>query len=208
MEMKYKIHYVIEVALAVAIIVLFALHFTGKGQSSSSGEKASEEVTVDKPLPVAYVDLDSLLSTYTYSIDLNEQMMKKFENARANMTEKQRKFKAEVEEFDRLSQTNSYLSRERAESEQQRLIKKQDELRKLEDEQTQKLSEEQARVNEDLRSTIVKHLTAFNKDKNYQLILGKIGENILYSNQSHNITTEVIDYLNKQYAASPLVKKE
>ncbi|MDR3308554.1 MAG: OmpH family outer membrane protein [Tannerella sp.] len=203
--MKDKIHYVIEAALAVAVLILFALNFTDKGQLLS-GQDAADGAKVDNTLPIAYVDMDSLLSYYSYSIDLNEQLMKKYENVRATMTEKQRKFEVEATDFQRKVETNSFLSQERAKSEQQRLLSKQEELRRLDAEQTQKLSDEQARMNEDLRSTIIKNVSIFNKDKGYQLIMGKIGENILYSNRSFNITSEIIEYLNKQYAVSPLIK--
>ena len=207
--MKNNLHYAIEAVLAVAVVVLFALHFGGKNKSVHKNDQMSENGSAsEETLPIAYIDVDTLMLNYTYSIDLNEQITKKYENSRANLTEKLRKLQSEAADFQRKVETNSFLSRERAESEQQRLLKKQEELQKLEAQLSQELAEEQQRMNEDLRKTIISQLREFNKDKGYQIVYGKLNDNILYAADAYNITKEVIDHLNRQHAASPLTKKE
>jgi outer membrane protein len=207
--MKDKLHYIVEAALAVAVLILFILNFSGKAGAS----KPDENVVVNdnesvKHLPIAYVDVDSLMSNYNYSIDLNEQIAKKYENSKASLTEKLRKLQADAAEFQRKAETNAFLSRERAEAEQQRILKKQDELQKLEAEYTQDLAMEQNRMNEELRSTIISQMRKFNSDKRYQIIFGKMNDNILFADGAYNITAEVIEFLNKSYQASPVIKPE
>jgi outer membrane protein len=198
---------VVEGVLLIAVIILFVLVLPGKGGSTSTASTAGDDSdVVGKTLPIAYVDVDSLLQNYNYAIDLNEQMSKKYENSRANMTEKLRRLQAEGAEFQRKYETNAFLSRERAEAEQQRLLKKQEELQKLEAELTKELADEQTRMNEDLRQTIITQLRQYNKDKHYHIIYGKINENIIYAENAYNITAEVIDYLNRQHAVSPLAR--
>jgi len=205
--MKEKLHYAIEAVLAVAVIILFVLQFSDNKKLSGSKVSAPENKNIlGEFMPIAYIEIDSLMSNYTYSIDLNEQMVKKMENSRANFTERMRRFDAEVAEFQRKFQTNAFLSQERAEAEQQRLIKKQEELQNLEAQLSQEIAEEQFRMNDDLRKTIITNLREFNKGKNYQIVMGKMNDNILYADDAYNITTDVVEFLNKQHAASPASK--
>lgn len=205
--MKEKIHYVIEAVLAVAVIVLFIFQFTGNKKSSAVSTVAvAGEGSSNEKMPIAYVDLDSLMTTYMYSIDLNEQMAKKVENSRANLTEKTRKLQAEVADFQKKVETGAFLTRERAEAEQQRLMKKQEDLQLLEAQLSQDLGTEQQRMHEDLRNTIILQLREFNQNKGFQLIQGKMNDNILYADDAYDITGEVIEFLNRKYAASPVLK--
>ena len=205
--MKEKIHYVIEAVLAVAVIILFVFQFSGNKKSSDSNSVISGGgTTSEEIMPMAYIDVDSLMSNYTYSIDLSEQLAKRVENSRANLTERYRKLQSEVNDFQRKVQTNAFLSRERAEAEEQRLMKKQGELENLEAQMSQELGEENMRVGEELRNTIISQLNEFNKSKGYHIIYGKKNDNILYADEAYNITAEVIDYLNKSHAASPAGK--
>lgn len=209
--MKEKVHYVIEAVLAVAVIILFILQFSDDKKKSVVGDNVSviEGGSVSEhPMPVAFVDVDSLISNYTYSIDLNEQITKKFENSRASLTEKLRKLQTEAADFQRKAETGAFLSRERMEAEQQRIMKKDQELQELQAQMSQELGEEQLRINEELRNTIVSQLREYNKAKGYHIVYGKTNDNILYADDAYNITKEVIDYLNRQHASSPAAKTD
>jgi Outer membrane protein (OmpH-like). len=202
--MKEKLHYAIEAVLVIAMIILFVLQFSGNKKSSNANSAVSEDKAASGEfMPVAYIDIDSLLVNYTYSIDLNEQMVKKMENAKANLVERSHKFEAEAADFQRKYETNAFISPERAKSEYDRIMKKQAELQNLEAQLQQELGLENMRMNEEIRKTIITQLREYNKGKNYQIIYGKMNDNILYSNDAYNITTEVIEFLNKQHAVSP-----
>ena len=86
-------------------------------------------------------------------------------------------------------------------SEQARLMKKQQELQDFDNRLAQELVSEQQRLNEQLRDTLVSQLRVYNKDKGYQVILSNtMGDNILLAGDAYDITKEVIEYLNKNYA--------
>ena len=202
--MKEKIHYVIEAALAVAVIILFIFQFSGN-KHDSTGSISGGEVSFGEAMPMAYINVDSLMLNYTYSIDLNEQLMRKFENSQANLTERMRKLQADAEGFQRKVQTGSFLSQERAEAERDRIVKSEEDYRRLEQKLSQDFNDEQLRVNEELRNSIITNLREFNKDKKYHIVYGKMNDNILYADEAYNITDEVIKFLNMKYAASPAV---
>ena len=51
-------------------------------------------------------------------------------------------------------------------------------------------------------------LNAYNKDKKYDLILTKQGDNILYAAKRFDITNDVINGLNKRYKKTSAKKED
>lgn len=198
-----NINYVINGVLAVAVVILFVMQFTGKKESSVTRTFTNgEDATAAGVLPIAYVNVDSLLQNYNYSKDLNEIILKKQENSRANITQKARTLQSEMQDFQRKVENNAFLTRERAEQEQQRLLNKQQELQNLDNQLAQELMQEQQKLNEQLRDTVVAQLKAFNQDKGFQVVFSNtMGDNILYAGDTYDITRELIDFLNKNYSS-------
>jgi outer membrane protein len=202
--MKY-IHYIIEGVLGAAILALFVLHFTGK-KAKDAGE-ASEDtesyMSGDKILPVAFIDVDSLLENYHYAQDLSEIQMRNHENARLNLAHKLQDLEQDASDFQRKIANNVFLSRERAQQEEQRILRKQQDVEALRERTTNELMAEQERISKTLRDTIVSQLKAYNQDKHFQLILSNTnGDNILLSEGVYNITADIINLLNKNYNPS------
>lgn len=186
---------------AIVIFVLFS-QCTEKNQTSPEQSSATSENSTSG-LRIAYINVDSLLLSYNFSIDLNEQIVRKRENATANYTQKARAFQSELENFQYKYQNGAFATQARAEQEQQRLQKKQQELVELDEKLTQELMEESQRMNEQLRDTIVSHLKEYNKMKGFQLILSnEAGSPVFLADDSFNITSEVIEYLNKRWSSS------
>ena len=195
-----NINYIINGVLALAVVILFVLQFTGKKESGVTKTFTAEE-SASGLLPIAYVNVDSLLLNYNYSKDLNEIIIKKQENSRASVNQKLRSLQTEMQDFQRKVENNAFLTRGRAEQEQARLMKKQQELQDFDNRLAQELVSEQQRLNEQLRDTLVSQLRVYNKDKGYQVILSNtMGDNILLAGDAYDITKEVIEYLNKNYA--------
>ena len=195
-----NINYIINGVLALAVVILFVLQFTGKKESGVTKTFTAQE-SASGLLPIAYVNVDSLLLNYNYSKDLNEIIIKKQENSRASVNQKLRSLQTEMQDFQRKVENNAFLTRERAEQEQARLMKKQQELQDFDNRLAQELVSEQQRLNEQLRDTLVSQLRVYNKDKGYQVILSNtMGDNILLAGDAYDITKEVIEYLNKNYA--------
>ena len=195
-----NINYIINGVLAVAVVILFVMQFSDKKETRNVRPVASGE-NLTGTLPVAYVNVDSLLENYNYAKDLNEIILKKSENSRASVNQKATSLRSEMQEFQRKIENNAFLTRERAEQEQQRLLQKQQELQELDARLSQELMNEQQKLNEQLRDTVVAQLKVFNKDKGYQIIYSNtLGDNILLANDIYDITAEVLDSLNKNYS--------
>ena len=163
-----NINYVINGVLAVAVIILFVMQFSSKKESTVAPAFTTEGDSTNL-LPVAYVNVDSLLSNYNYSKDLNERILKMQEDYRLDMTQRSNALRTELNDFQRKYEANAFLTTERAQQEGNRLQKKQEELQNYAAKKEQELAAKQMELNGQLRDTIVAQLTTFNQTKGYQI---------------------------------------
>jgi outer membrane protein len=192
---------VLNAVLVVAVIVLFVLVLGNKTNNAVMGEFSGSDSTLAVRLPIAYVNIDSLLLNYQFAKESNETLMKKQEDSRLDLNSRARQLQNEMAEFQRKLENNAFLSRERAEQEQNRLMKKEQDLQQLNAQLSQELMDVQQKVSEQLRDSINTFLKAYNKDKKYEMILSNTSsDNILLSNDSYDITKEVTDALNRRYS--------
>lgn len=193
--------------IAVAAIFLFVQCTGKKGESTATN--TPEDKAGNCTLKIAYVEIDTLLTKYNYWNDLNEMMVKKEENIRATLNEKGRELESEAKEFQRKLENNAFATRERAEQENARLVKKQQDLQELQNRLTNELAAENQKNSLQLRDSINSFLKIYNKEKGYSLILSNTGfDNLLYADPAYNITNEIVEGLNKRYnpASAPSKK--
>ena len=151
---------------------------------------------------IAYVDIDTLLMNYTLWMELNEEMIRKEESVRATLNEKAKTLQTEFEEFERKLNNNAFATRERAEAEQNRILKKREELEQTTERLTSELAIENNKNSVLFRDSINAYIQDYNKTHQYNVILSRIGDNILYIDNAMNITQEIIDGLNARHAKS------
>ncbi|MDR0430895.1 MAG: OmpH family outer membrane protein [Tannerellaceae bacterium] len=200
-----NINYVISGVLAVAIIILFIMQFAGKKETNTARATITPDGETSGYLPVAYVDMDSLLLNYNYYNDLMEVIMKKQENSRANINQQANRLQSEIQDFERKLQNNAFLTRERAEQEQQRLMRRQQELQELDNRLAKELMDEQQKLAEQLRDSLLSQLKIYNQERNFQIIFSSRSTDvILLADDAYNITNEILEHLNKSY--SPAAK--
>ena len=189
-----KVQILVNVVLVAAVAALFVLHFSKK-ECAPAEVAASSDV-----MPVAYLNVDSLLANYSFAIEASEQLMSKQEDARLKMNTKLRTFQNEVADFQRKLQNNAFLSRERAEKEQQRLAKKEQELQELEAKLTQDIMLENQKLNMQLADSLTNFLQVFNADGRYHVILSNTAkDNVLMAAEQYDITEEVVAGMNARY---------
>jgi len=197
-------NYIINGILLVAVIVLFILQFSGRKANAKHPEIA--ELMADSTnfhLPVAYVRTDSLLPNYNFFNDLNEIYIKKMEDRRLVINQRADKLNKDVIDFQQKVQMNAFITQERAAQEQDRLLKQKQDLDNYADQVNKELSLEQAKMLQQVTDTIIAGLKLFNTPQKYQLIFSNAGtDNILYADDSYDITKEVIDFLNARYTPS------
>ncbi len=193
-----KISLILNAIFAIAIIILFVLFGSLKNRKTTDYASPNDTIRNGR-LEVAYINVDSLLLKYTFSKDANEELIKKQEDSRLTLNVKARSLQNEMQEFQRKLENNAFLSRERAEQEHNRLLKKQQDLQELEQKLTEELLVQQQKMSDQLRDTINVFLKEFNKDGRYQLIISNTAnDNIMYAQEGYDITDKVVEALNER----------
>ena len=158
-------------------------------------------------LRIAYVDIDTLLINYNLWIELNEEMIRKEESVRATINEKEKSLQSDYEEFERKLNNNAFATRERAEAEQNRILKKREDLVALSERLANELAIENNKNSVLFRDSINAYINDYNKEHGYNIILSRIGDNILYIDNAMNITKEIVDGLNARHEKNKDKKK-
>lgn len=202
--MKQKLSLILNVVLLIAVILLYVLHFSSSSCKVKKDAKTGAEVVKNDSvalLPIAYINVDTLLQNYTFSKEANERLLAKSQKSQAELAKKMDQWQKEGMDFQKKLQANLFLSQDRAEQENARLMKKRQDLEQLQAKMTQELMAEQQQVNMQLKDTIDAFLKEYNKTKKYQVILSNtLNDNVLYSEKGYDITSEVVELLNERIA--------
>ena len=151
---------------------------------------------------IAYVEVDSLMTQYEFCKEFTLILQKKSTNARNTLNQKGQALQNAAANFQQKLQNNGFTSREQAESQQAAIQRQQQSLQELQARLENELANETNKYNEGLRDSLQHFLAAYNKDKKYDLILTKQGDNILYAAKRFDITNDVINGLNKRYKST------
>lgn len=189
--------------LGLVLVLSVACNNTQSSSGTAANTNGNSVAQLGSTFPIAYIDTDSLLRAYEYAVFLQEELLKKEEKSRTDFNEEAKKLQSQMNEFQRKVQNNGFLSRERAEQEQMKLMQREQELQGLNNKLSNELMVEQNSLNSELRDSITSYLAELNSDGRYKLILSNtLQDNVLYSVDEVNITQAVINALNGRYAAS------
>ena len=183
-------------ALAIA-----AMMVSCNNQSPKMDDQPAAAASGDG-LKIAYVEVDSLMTQYTFAKDYSVTLQKKSNNARNTLNQKGNALQAAAANFQQKLNNNGFQSREQAASQQAAIERQQRDLQELQARLENELASETAKFNEALRDSLQNFLKVYNKDKKYDLILAKSGDNILIADKKLDVTQDVSNGLNKRYKPS------
>ena len=186
---------IVNIILALAIAGLYLIYFTGKNKDKSTPEDSGKGT--NKAISIAYVKMDSMLFTYELAKKLNTEFSQKKDAFRKEYTEKRMKFDRDAAAFQEKVQRGGFLTEDRARQEQERLGGLQQEIQKLDYDLTQKLSDMQGQINQQIVDSISSFLKSYNEVKKYDIILNSAS--MLEGSAQYNITKEVTQGLNDRY---------
>lgn len=195
-----KISIIVDSVLAAAVVALFVLFFCVNPRCCSKGSDAPMAQVQEGNLPIAYLNVDSLLVNYTFAQEAQEKLMSKQEDARLKLNTRLRTLQGEMADFQRKYENNAFLSQERAQSEYQRLQRKEQELQELEQKLTNDIVAENQKLNLQLADSLMAFLQVYNADGRFQMILSNQGkDNVLMAAEGMDITEDVITGMNARY---------
>jgi len=201
--MKKLIYFLI--ICAIGVVVFLAYIIAKKSQKTETPVETvvfKHQPTDNPPLSgvsIAYVDLDSLTANYSMTIDLANALEEKLRKLDAELSNRQRKFQANVTDFQNKANRGLETRARLAEIQEQLAIEEQN-LMQLAERYRMEMGEEQAVMQRQILQSIMDFLQEYNKDKRYQFILGNAFDaKILYADPSLNITADVLRGLNASY---------
>ena len=187
----------------IAIVTLTAFAFIAcNNQPKQNDTVASKNETTTTPASdnqkVAYVEIDSIMSQYTYWKDVTKIIKAKEANIQRTFAGKQKAIQAAAANFQQNVQANKY-TQVQAQQIQASIQKQAQDADALQQRLGAEYQNEVAKYNKALSDSVHNYLKEYNKDKKFAIILAKSGDNILYADPAYNITDDVIKGMNQAY---------
>lgn len=166
--------------------------------SNQSKNDSTASVSTNNAEKIVFVNSDSLLANYTYFKEMQSKLEEKAKKTQAELTSKGNAFQREVSEYQQKAATMSAQERQ---STEERLARKQEELGKFNQNANQSFASDEAQEQEKLYNKVADFLKEHAKGKGYKLVLtySKGNPNVLFADESLEVTKEVLDGLNESY---------
>ena len=205
-----NISILLNVVLAVAIAVLYYLHFSCTTSCSSN---TTEETTVEDSnnnaisssvnngvANVGYINIDSLQDKYELYEVLIQKLKAKQTKYESEISGKMMAFEKKVKDFQQKAPTMTQFE---GQIKQQELAEEEQKLYKLREDFTGKFQEEEAKLNDEFQKTVQVYIEKHNTKTNYDIIIGasQLGNIVLDFKPEIDITQQVVDGLNAEYKA-------
>jgi outer membrane protein len=216
-NMTNKTSTIINVALIIAVAILYYLHFSSNKTSevTASADSTSATKTIVmapkeiKASKIVYINSDVLNEKYDFVKDLTSAAQSKQQRLEGVYQSKAEKFQQDYAELQEKA-SKGLLSENQSAAAQEDLGKRKEELDKMQAE-LQSLVDEIQKSNEEVRKTVVDYVKEYNKTSQYNYILTYTdgpGGVIILANDSLDITNEIIEGLNAQYKIKKAGKKK
>ncbi|MDE7458100.1 MAG: OmpH family outer membrane protein [Muribaculaceae bacterium] len=164
---------------------------TSVPQSSNGSESAAPA------LSIRYVDIDSVMATYTLSKELDEQGRKLMLDYQRMENQKTNELQNLAAQIEHKRNNNGYLSQESFDADVQNVQRKQNEASKILGAHQEKIQNQIAEFNRQLSDSIQNFIKDYNATRHYDAILYRASG--LYFNPALDITGEIIEGLNARY---------
>lgn len=188
-----------KITLMLAAVAISAAFTSCDKTNPQVEEKSSPKTPVSTELKIAYVEVDSIMTQYTYCVETKKKLEEQAKKGSDNLAVKEKELNAAGQKFQEDVQANRISSQAEGERRQAALQQQAANLQQLQNVLAGELQKQQEDFNVALHDSIQNYLKVYNKDKKFSYILTKSGDNILYADPAYDITAEVIAGLNKAY---------
>jgi outer membrane protein len=167
-----------------------------------------EQTALTGNLKIAVINTDTILSHFDMVVDKQSEIEKTNAKLSKDLESQQARLKADYDNYLKIGATLTLSEQQKKEASIQQ---RGQQLVQLEQQYTQQLAALSAQSQIDITNTIYDFVEKYNKEhQNFDLILthSRLSSgSTLYANPTLDITKEVLDALNADYAASLKVKK-
>ena len=182
--------WIVNGVLAVAIIVLYVLHFNSNTTPIKSSAMAAGGVKV------AYFEIDSIQNSYTFFKDVKAALQAKdVENAK-QLTALKNAFAIKYQD---LQKNGQYLSQAEIGARQQELAQLEKNYTNREQQLAAEMQEESFKRLQEVKQKIESFLVSYNKNKEFAYIFSSNPDLMYYKDTAYDITSDIVKGLNAEY---------
>lgn len=198
-----NISLIINILLAIAVGVLYYLHFAGK-PATGSDTGASSGYGGD--LKLAYINSDTVLKYYDYFKVNREKLEAKGKQMDTDFRNRAQGLQREINNY---QNTVANLTIGQARALEEDLTKKQQNLRVYQESLAQELSIEESNLNQELYKKITTYLKDYGTQKGIQIVFKfDPSSDLLFVGDSLDITKDIISGLNESYKNTVPAKQD
>lgn len=186
------------ILMAAAAAVLVAA--CNNQPATKENPNATAPVVAEGGLKIAYVDTDTLLAHYQYAKDLEAELLAYKNQQEATGRSQMERFQKDYQDY---LQNGSTMTLSQQQAKEAELKQRAERMATLEQELLAKVAERQITENTKLLNAIFAFVREYNEqNQQFDIILRKTFENtpVLYVNPAMDITQEILDGLNAEYA--------
>lgn len=190
--------------LTAAVITLFVLFFGAKTEDNlKTLEIAPVENSDITNTSIVYINLDSLVSGYQMSIDLQAELQKKVNKIQKDLEKKGRALENDIADF-QSKVSKGLLTNYQAQAMQQELMKREQDLQIFSEQKQRDMAEESQVTINRIMDAVQTYINKYNEENKHSLILTttSVTNTVLAANPSLNITKAILTGLNKEYSES------
>ncbi|MDC0584326.1 OmpH family outer membrane protein [Bacteroidales bacterium] len=191
---------ILNIVFAIAIIGLYAIKLNNKPQQDTNIQTQGSTSMVSGN--IAFVDIDTIRANYDMFFDLQQTFQKKTEKSQIELDQKVKAFEKSAQDFQYKVQ-KGLVTRSTAQEMQQGLAQEEQRLMQLREKLTYELAEEEQVMSRQVLESITSYLKENYNGSAYHYVLSHAyGSNILFANDSLNITYNVLNGINDSYKQS------
>ncbi len=182
----------------ITLGILVAASVVACNNDKKAAAPAAASTTVAGGETIVFVNQDTLLAKYEYAKDMRTRLEAKGKSADGDINTRGQAFQREVAEFQRNANT---MSADQRAATQDRLQRKQQELQQYQQNATAEFQNLQGNEANKLYDKVADFTKAYAKEKGYKMVLtySKSNPNILYGDESLDVTADVLKGLNAEY---------
>lgn len=185
---------IINIVLAIALGVLYYLHFSSQAPSASKG---TGESVAAGDLSIAFINADSVLKHYDYFKLNREKLEAKGKKLDTDFRNRAQGLQREIASY---QSTAANLTMGQARALEEDLTKKQQNLRVYQESLAQELANDENKLNQELYERVTAFVRDFGTQKGIQAVFKyDLSSDLLFAGESMDITNEVIAGLNDSF---------
>lgn len=184
--------------LLIAVIYLLADKFTGGGGDTHEKHHTENSNGEYAGASIAYVNVDTLLNNFGLFRDKQKALTAKEQEEDSRLRTRGKALEREIMALQEKAAGGTMTPRD-LQTEEERLMRKQQEFMADQESTSRKLMEESMRINNELQAMIVTAIREYKNSSPYDFVISYgEGSPVLAVNEEHDITGLILERLNKQ----------